>query len=129
MDTPPEPPTPPAEPPSSGGSDERQWIVGLHLSALLLFVFPFFGNILAPLVIWLIKKDQMPAVDLAGRDVLNFQISWGIYMMLAGFSIYVCVGAILLPAVFVAWLVILIIGAVKASNGEAYTFPLTIKML
>lgn len=125
----PPPVPPPPVPPLPGGSDDRQWIVGLHLSALLFFVFPFVGNILAPLIIWNIKKDQMPSVDLAGRAVLNFQISWGIYMVLAGFSIYFCVGAILLPVVFVAWLVILIIGAVKASNGEAYTFPLTIKML
>lgn len=107
----------------------RQWKVILHLSALCFFIAPGFGNILGPLVVWLLKKDQLPDLEPEGRKVLNFQISWSIYMILAGLSWFFCIGAVLTPVVVLVWLVILIIGAVKTSNGEAYTFPLTIKIL
>jgi hypothetical protein len=130
MDTPQPIPAPepiPPQPPQPG-MNERQWIVATHLSALIGLLVPF-GNIIAPLIIWLIKKQEYPGLDTVGRSVLNFQISWMIYAFVAGLTIWVCIGAILLPAVVIAWLVFLIIGAVKASNGETYKFPLTIKML
>lgn len=130
MDTPQPVPAPepiPPQPPQPG-MNERQWIVATHLSALIGLLVPF-GNIIAPLIIWLIKKQEYPGLDPVGRSVLNFQISWMIYAFVAGLTIWVCIGAILLPAVVIAWLVFLIIGAVKASNGETYKFPLTIKML
>lgn len=109
--------------------DDRQWKVILHLSGLCGLIIPYVGNILGPLVVWLMKKEEMPALEPEGRKVLNFQISWSIYIFLASLSLFFCVGAFLLPVVGLAWLVLLIIGAVKASNGEPYTFPLTIKML
>jgi uncharacterized Tic20 family protein len=87
------------------------------------------GNILGPLIIWLVKKPEMPGLDTVGRTVLNFQISWTIYAIIAGLSIWLCIGVVLVPAVLIAWLVFLILGAVKTSNGEPYQFPLTIKFL
>jgi len=115
-------------PPTSSGPDEKQWKVIMHLSALIGLVVPC-GNIIAPLIIWLLKKQDMPSLDPEGRKVLNFQISYTIYMVLAGLSMFFCIGMILLPAVALAWLIFLILGAIKASNGESYDFPLTIKML
>lgn len=115
-------------PPSPGDNDVRQWMIALHLSAFAGLLIPF-GNILGPLIIWLIKKAEIPALDPVGRSVLNFQISWMIYALVSGLSIFVCIGWALFPAVAIAWLVFMIIGAVKASNGEEYKFPLTIKFL
>ncbi len=136
MDTPPPfpnpeqaPPSLPPQQPAPGGIGEQQWIVFLHLSALAGIVLPSFGHILGPLIIWLVKKPESPAIDAAGRNVLNFQISWTIWMVVSFLTIWACVGAVLFPAVVIAWLVFTIIGAVKASNGETYKFPLTIKML
>ncbi len=122
-----ETPIPSPQPPVND-AEERQWIIATHLIALIGFVVPL-GNIFGPLVIWLLKKPQYPAVDAAGRAVLNFQISWTIYGIVAGLSIWLCIGIVLAPAVLIAWLVFLIIGAVKAGNNEPYTFPLTIKFL
>ena len=45
--------------------DEKTWAMLCHLSAVAGFVIPF-GSILGPLVVWLIKKDEMPFVDLHG---------------------------------------------------------------
>ena len=119
--------------PASGGITEQQWILFLNLSALAGIIIPSLGHILGPLIIWLVKKPESPAIDAAGRAVLNFQISWTIWMfasvILAAAGSCLVVPIILPFGVVIAWLVFVIMGSIKASNGEPYTFPLTIKML
>lgn len=125
-------PNPPAVPPVAPDQETRQWILATHLTALAGLVIPL-GNLIGPLIVWLLKKQQFPAVDIVGRDVLNFQISWTIWLVVS--LIIAVVGSCLvvpiaLPFVtWIAWLVLVIVGGVKASNGEAYKFPLTIKFL
>ena len=66
MDTPPPPPqgVPPSLQPASGSdATERQWAIGIHLSALLGFAGPHLLNVLGPLIIWLIKKQESPYLD------------------------------------------------------------------
>ena len=125
-------PLPPQQPVASGVSDQ-QWIVFLHLSAFAGLVLPSLGHIFGPLIIWLVKKPESAEIDAAGRNVLNFQISWTIWMfvsIIVAFAGSCLVVPIVAPfGLFIAWVVFVIIGAVKASNGETYQFPLTIKML
>ena len=129
----PAPLTPPPTPAPGGGITDQQWILFLNLSALAGLVIPSVGHVLGPLVIWLVKKQDSAAIDTAGRAVLNFQISWSIWMLVS--VVIAAVGSCLvvpvfLPiAVFIAWIVIVIMGSIKASNSEPYTFPLTIKIL
>lgn len=91
------------------------------------------GNIIGPLVVWLMKKAELPEIDAVGRTVLNFQISWTIWFIVS--IIVAVVGSCLIVPIalpfllWIAWIVFVILGAVKASNGEPYTFPLTIKFL
>ncbi|MFA7343188.1 MAG: DUF4870 domain-containing protein [Terrimicrobiaceae bacterium] len=140
MDTPPPTPNPdpspaplPPQQPAPGGVGEQQWIVFLHLSAFAGLLLPSFGHILGPLIIWLVKKPESQAIDAAGRNVLNFQISWTIWIFVScivGFAGSCLVIPIVIPVGFVvAWVVFVILGAMKASNGETCKFPLTIKML
>lgn len=131
--TPPSVPPEPATPPPTSEISEQQWIVFLNVSALAGLIVPPVGHILGPLIIWLVKKPGSPAIDAAGRNVLNFQISWTIWMILSG-VIAVIGSCLIIPiivpfAVLIAWLVFVVLGTVKASNGESYAFPLTIKML
>lgn len=132
METPP-PVTPEPLPPSPGPVDPatQQWKVILHASAFAGFLIPF-GNILGPLIVWLIKKVELPLIEPEGRKVLNFQVSYMIYGVAAviiatvGSCLYV---PIILPLVVaIAWLVFTIIGTVKASNGEDYQFPYVLKL-
>ncbi|MHC4819193.1 MAG: DUF4870 domain-containing protein, partial [Planctomycetota bacterium] len=88
-----------------------------------------FGNILGPLVIWLIKKDEMPFVDDQGKEVLNFQISLTIYAIISGILCLIFIGFLLLPAVLIFGIVMTIIGTIKASSGERYRYPFTIRFL
>lgn len=108
---------------------DRTWIILTHLTAVSLFIGLPFGNIIGPLVIWLIKKQDSPAVDAHGKESLNFQISMTLYTFLAGLSCFVFIGFVLLPAVLVANLVFIIIASIKASNGEFYRYPLTIRLI
>jgi uncharacterized Tic20 family protein len=110
-------------------STERTWVILCHLTALSLFVGLPFGNVIGPLVIWLIKKHESPAIDTHGKEALNFQITMSIYTLLAGLSIFVLIGFLLLPAVLVANLVLIVIASIKASNGELYRYPLTIRLI
>lgn len=116
---------------TESNSDARMWGMFCHLGGLagLLPVMPAIGSIIAPLIIWQIKKDQFPFVDEQGKEAVNFQISMLLYGLIAGVLICAGVGILLLPAVAVVDLVFLIIAAVKANNGEHYRYPLCIRFI
>jgi uncharacterized protein len=119
--------TPPQMNPPSPAPD-RTWDVLCHISALAGFVVPF-GNILGPLILWLIKRQEMPSVDAHGKEALNFQISVTIYMAVAAVLMLVIIGFFLMIGIAVAAIVLVVIAAVKASNGELYRYPLTIRLV
>ncbi len=109
--------------------DARMWAMLCHLSGLAGFLGIPFAGIIAPLVIWLIKKEEFPLVEREGKKALNFQISVAIYMIIAFLSLMIVIGVVLVPAVAIFWLVFTIIAAVKTSNGQEFTYPLTITFL
>lgn len=122
-------PSPPPEAPRV--TNENSWALLIHLSPLLcLLVGTFPGlSVVCPLIVWLIKRGESAYLDGVGKRVLNFQISWMIYMVAAWISILALVGFLLVPALAIAWLIFTILGAVKESNNEPYQFPLTIQFL
>ena len=79
--------------------DARLWAMLCHLSTFAGMVGIPFGNILGPLIIWLIKKDEYPFVDDQGKEALNFQISMTVYLIVSVLLCFVLVGFILLPIV------------------------------
>jgi hypothetical protein len=99
-----------------------------HISALVGFVIPL-GNVLGPLIIWLIKRGELPSVDAHGKESLNFQISVLIYSVVAGVLILVLIGFVLLILIGLAALILVIIASVKASQGELYRYPCTIRLI
>ena len=112
----------------SENPQERTMGMLCHLLALCGLVIPF-GNILGPLVLWLVKKEGMPFVDDQGKESLNFQISIAIYGVGAFLLSFVVIGIPLAIALGVFWLVMVIIATVAANNGERYRYPLTIRLL
>ncbi len=122
-------PTPPALPPSAT-PEEQSWAIALHLSGFAGFLLPSLGQIIAPLVIWLIKRPASAYLDRVGKEVLNFQISYTIYAAAAGFLWwFFCIGLLVLPVILILWIVLMIVAAVKTSNGEDYKYPFTIRLL
>jgi len=92
------------------------------------FVVPF-GNVVAPLIVYLMKKDESPFVADQSRESLNFQISLLIYALISGVLVVVLIGLLLLPIIWVVGVILTIIASVKAANGEAYRYPLTIRLI
>jgi len=107
----------------------RTWCVACHLSALAGFVLPAFGHVLGPLIVWLIKRGDSPEIDAHGKEALNFQISMLIYNLVAGVLCLVLIGFALLAVLHILNVVFVIIAALKASEGQMYRYPLTIRLI
>ncbi len=103
----------------------RMWAMILHFSQLLGFLIPILG-FATPIVIWQIKKDQMPELDRHGREVTNWMITALIYASICLILFILLVGIPLLYALGVVVAVFPIIGGFKASQGEFWKYPLTI---
>jgi uncharacterized Tic20 family protein len=109
--------------------DERNWAMLSHLLALVGYFLVPFGNVIAPLIIYLMKKDESPFVADQSRESLNFQISVCIYALISGVLILILIGFLLLAVVLVAGAILTIIASVKAANGVAYRYPLTLRLI
>ena len=110
-------------------SGQKQTAMFLHLSQLLGLILPFVGGIIAPILIWQLKKDEMPALDAHGKMVVNWIISSLIYWVVSGILAVVLIGFLGMIALFIMGIVFPIIGGIKANNGELFEYPLTIKFL
>ena len=109
--------------------DARMWAMFCHLAGLAGFLMPVVGNIVAPLIVWQVKKEDYPFVDEQGKEAVNFQISMLLYGLITIPLFLICVGPFLLAAVAIVDLVFLLIAAVKANNGRHYRYPLTIRFI
>jgi len=111
-------------------SEEKQMGLFLHLSQLAnVILFPI--GIIAPILIWQMNKDKIPALDAHGKMVVNWMISSVIYGFVSIILIFVfLIGLIPLLGLMIAGIAFPIIGALKANNeGELWEYPLTIKFL
>ena len=130
-------------------SEERTWAALVHIMGLAGGFVPF-GNVFGPLIMWQLKKEVSKFVDDNGKAALNFQISFTIYIILLlvlffilffsrlaaasnaeldsfPFGIFMFGGLFLLLAL--SQFTLMIIATIKASNGEHFKYPLTIKFV
>ncbi len=120
---------PPPFPPAHSAKDERLWATFCHLGGLGMLVFPPAGGVIGPLIVWLIKKEEYPLVNDQGKESLNFQLSILIYTAVSVVLVFLGVGIVLLPAVLIFDIVMIIIASIKANEGVAYRYPLTIRFI
>ena len=109
------------KPAGSGGGQDKTLAMLCHLGGIL--------GLLPPLIIWLIKKDDSPLVDENGKEALNFQLTILIGVVASWVLMFVLIGIILLPLVWVFNLVMVIIAAVKTNSGEKYRYPICIRFI
>jgi len=127
-------------------SVDRNNALFTHLASFASFVIPF-GNILGPLIIWMLKRNSSAFVDENGKESLNFQITYSIFMFVivaaaATFAIssglqdnvlgiFMSIIGFVIPLItyWVLALILVIIACVKASNGEMYRYPLSIRFI
>lgn len=125
---------PPRTGPDAGlQADERTWAVGAHLASVAGWIGIPMGHILAPLLVWLIKRDESEYARIQALESLNFQISMTIYAFAAGLLAATIIGLVIAIPVFIAIIlgdvIFTIIGALAASRGESYRYPMTIRLL
>src|SRR5437764_14680273 len=118
-------PSPPPPAVASTSSEVRNWCVLCHASALLGLFFHFFGHLLGPLIVWLIKRDSSSEIDANGKESLNFQISMLIYHVIALVLCFVLIGIPILIALYISDIVFVIMTLMKSSNGTSYREALT----
>ena len=108
--------------------DERTWAMLCHFSAFAGLIFPF-CNFLAPLIIWLIKKEELPFVEDQGKEVLNFQLSMTIYLLISGILCIILIGIPIVIGLVIFCFIITIIAAISANDGKSYRYPINLRLI
>jgi len=116
---------------SASEKENRNWALIAHLSSLSSFVgIPGF---IGPLVVWLIKKDELPFAAAQAKEALNFQITLLIYCIICVVLLMTVIGALIAIPGFIALVIIelvfTILATIKAGEGEAYRYPMTIRLI
>ena len=111
------------------GTTTRTWTVLCHASALIGFLVPGAGHILAPLIVWLVKRGDSTEVDEHGKESLNFQITMLLYSIVAGILCLVLIGFALLAILHLLNVVLVIVASLRASEGKLYRYPFTIRLI
>jgi uncharacterized Tic20 family protein len=113
----------------STNSQANMWAMAIHLSLFAgYFVVPVAG-LIAPILIWQLKKGEFPELDAHGREVVNFIISMFIYSLICGVLTLVAVGILGFMVLAVVGIVYPIIGGIKASNGEFWRYPFILRLV
>lgn len=120
-------PTPEIPAPSDSRND-RLWAALAHAAGFALFLLPL-GQILIPLIIWVVKKDKSRFIATEAKEALNFQISITIYALVAASLVIILIGVPLLVALVIFDIVMILRAIIKAGNGEAFRYPLTIRFV
>ena len=118
----------------------------LHISAFFGYVFPF-GGVIAPLVIWELKKKESNFIDQSGKEAVNFNLSFLLYSFILGISIFpfafntffselhhfdlfgILSMVSLVGILAIIRFILIITAATRANNGEIYNYPITIKFI
>lgn len=109
--------------------EDRSLLVLTHLSQLITLVTGF-GSLILPLILWITQKEKVQQMDSHGKTIINFQLSLIVYCI-------ICVPLILLFGLGLLGFLVLgiiaiifpILNAIKASNGENPSYPLSFKFI
>ena len=128
----------------------RTWSMLCHISALAGLFFGL-GNVIGPLLVWQIKKNELPEIEPHGKEALNFQITILIINIVAGIAFIGILGAAfgigriwrspfsllgggfgigsIIIIINLAAFILAVIAGLKANNGESYKYPFTIRFI
>ncbi len=109
--------------------ENKQLLVLTHLSQLLDFVSGI-GGFIVPLILWLVKRDEVYGMNEHGKAILNFRISMFIYLLICIPAVLIFgLGIIGFIVIGIFYLIFPIINAIKASNNEAPSYPMSIQFI
>ena len=108
--------------------EERQWAMFAHIGTFSSMFVPL-GNIIAPIVIWQMKKNDSEFVVEQAKESLNFQITLFIYALISFLLVFIIIGFFLMFALVIFGLIMVIIGGIKANEGEDFRYPMTLRLV
>lgn len=97
--------------------------------ALISHIGTMVSSFLVPLVIWLTQKDKSDYVAYHAKESLNFQITMVIILIGSGVLTFIIIGVFLAIAASIFNLVVVVIATIKASEGEAYQYPINFRLI
>ena len=109
-------------------NDERVWATITHLGIVASFIVPM-GNIILPLILWLVFKEKSAYIEYHSKEALNFQLTMIIAAIIGGVLSFIFIGIPILIAVLVVDVVYSVIAAIKANQGEMYLYPVSWRMV
>jgi uncharacterized protein len=108
--------------------EEREWAMFAHIGTFSSMLVPL-GNIIAPIVIWQLKKHDSDFVVEQAKESLNFQITLIIYALISFLLVFIIIGFFLIFVLVIFGLITVIIAGVKANDGEHYRYPMTLRLV
>lgn len=103
-------------------NDEKNIATVTHLAGTLFSIIP-------ALIVWILKKDDSAYIAAQTKEALNFQITVLVAQLIAGILVWVLVGFLLLPIIWLANIVLSIIAAISTSKGESYRYPICLRLI
>ncbi|WP_188599540.1 DUF4870 domain-containing protein [Polaribacter pacificus] len=108
--------------------ENKQLLVLTHLSQLLDFVSGI-GGFVVPLILWLLKKDEVVGMDEHGKAILNFRVTMFIFILICiPFILFCGLGIAGLIVISVFYLVFPILNAIRANNNQPPSYPFSFKI-
>ncbi len=109
--------------------EDKSVLVITHLSQLLDLITGF-GGFIVPLILWLTQRERVLAMDEHGKSIMNFQISMFIYAIICiPLTLLFGLGALGLIGIAILCFIFPILNAIKASNGETPSYPLSLNII
>jgi uncharacterized protein len=108
-------------------AEDRNWSVAAHLGS---FVSAWFAlGLLAPLLVLVLKGGSSPFVRRHAVESLNFQINALVYTLVFAALMILLIGFVLLPVYGIFYVICVVFGTIRASNGEDFRYPLTVRVI
>ena len=102
--------------------ETRQWAMFLHFSILAGWAVPI-GGLIVPIILWQIKKDELPGIVPHAHVVLNWIVSSLVYAVICFILTFVIIGIFGFMALGLATIIFSVIGGIKANEGELWEYP------
>jgi uncharacterized protein len=113
----------------AASKDERNLAMFAHLSAFIGLIFPFGGNVVAPLIIWLTQREKSAFVADQALEALNFNLTVFLAAIGCGLLFIIGIGVLLGLALGIIWLIGTIFAAIRASEGLRYRHRFTLRLV
>ena len=119
--------TPDAPAPVDAGKEAatRTWAMFLHFSVLAGWLVPLAG-LIVPVIIWQLKKDELPGIVPHAHVVMNWIVTSFVYALICFVLMFIVIGVFGIWALALATLAFSVIGGIKANDGEVWEYPATL---